>query len=131
AKEAMPPKGKGERLTSDEVILVMQWIADGAPINGTKGDKGFMPEDMSALFADLPPGTFANAPELDSMQKQAAEVPTEESWTNGEGKTIQATFLGVAGETVQLRMPNGSVVKYPIAKLSTVSQARVTELANP
>lgn len=130
AKEAMPPKGKGERLTADEVMLVMQWIADGAPINGEKGETGFMPEDMNALFADLPPGTFANAPELDAMQKETTSIPSQEGWTNREGQTIQATFLGVEGDAVRLRLGNGTVVNYPIAKLSTESQARVAELAD-
>ena len=31
AEEAMPPKGKGERLTADEAKLVQQWINEGAP----------------------------------------------------------------------------------------------------
>tara|TARA_R110002096_G_scaffold114770_8_gene248827 strand:- start:5946 stop:6605 length:660 start_codon:yes stop_codon:yes gene_type:complete len=130
AKEAMPPKGKGDRLTAEEVVLVMQWIADGAPINGTKGDKGTMPEDMATVFADLPPGTFATAPELRSMNKKAAELPVEESWTNREGQMIQATFLRVEGEIVLLKLTNGTVIRYPIAKLSTSSQARITELSN-
>ena len=130
AKEAMPPKGKGERLTADEVTLVMQWIADGAPINGTVGEKGSMPENMAALFADLPPGTFAAAPELAKMRADAENrpVPVEEDWTNLEGKTIRATFLKVEGELVHLRMSNGTVARYPVAKLSPSSQARIQEL---
>ena len=45
-EDAMPPEGKGERLTPEEVELVQRWITEGAPIKGVTGEKGEMPESI-------------------------------------------------------------------------------------
>ena len=52
--DAMPPKGKGERLTLVEIQRVMQWIAEGAPVAGEGGPRGAMPDRIEDLFVDLP-----------------------------------------------------------------------------
>lgn len=110
--DAMPPKGKGgERLTPEEVTLVQKWITEGAPINGERGEKGTMPEEMP------------ERPEQFGMEK--APVPKE--WTNKEGKKIVATLLKVEGDLAVLRMSNGQVYKYPISDLSAESQAALKE----
>ncbi|MCB1063092.1 MAG: hypothetical protein KDN20_09250 [Verrucomicrobiae bacterium] len=117
--DAMPPKGKGERLTADEVKLVLEWITEGAPINGTRGARGELPEDMDDLLKDLPAsagGTAGGAVGgLPAMAK-------EQDWTNHEGKTIRATLLKVDGEFVFFRMADGTVHRYPVANLSDESR---------
>ncbi len=50
-------------------------------------------------------------------------------WTNDEGKTIQAALVSVAGENAKLRLKNGRLVDYPIAKLSEADQEFVASLA--
>lgn len=117
-EDAMPPKGKGERLTVDEVKLVMQWITEGAPINGTRGDRGEEIELEEAMFAHLPRGAGTAKPDEPAP-------PTERDWTNRDGKTIVATLLGVEGDVALLRLQNGTVYRYPIAQLSDESQAQL------
>lgn len=137
-KAAMPPKGKGERLNLDEVRLVMQWIADGAPIDGERGPRGSMPEKIEDLFLDLPPDLAEKLrQELSvkpgttptSSSPAATAPPKEEAWTNREGRTIRATLLRVEGETAVLRLPDGREVPYPLAQLSPESQSRAREVA--
>ena len=109
-EDAMPPKGKGERLTKEEVKLVQQWITEGAPINGQRGKRGKMPEDEEKASPGLPDN---------------ATLPVEQSWTNREGKTIRATALRVEGDVVLLRMKNGRVYRYPVKNLSDESRAKL------
>jgi len=119
-KEAMPPKGKGERLTVEEIVLVLEWIAEGAPINGTRGDRGPKPESYEALFADL--GTRPGP-----MVGEAKAVA--EDWTNAEGVTITATLIRVEDGEALLRLKDGRVTRYPVAKFSEESQARIAKRA--
>jgi hypothetical protein len=102
-KDAMPPKGKGERLSPEEVELVQRWITEGAPLLGKRGAKGEMPAPEPA-----PP---------------AAPAPAPREWTNREGKTITATLLRVEGEEAVLRLANGTVHRYPVKNLSDESRA--------
>ncbi|MEM7600763.1 MAG: c-type cytochrome domain-containing protein [Verrucomicrobiota bacterium] len=104
--DAMPPFGKGERLTPEEVELVQQWITEGATINGVTGEKGEMPEAMAAE----PEGMTSTTP-----------LPTE--WVNKEGKKIIATLLKVEDGKAFLRLPNGVVHPYPVENLSDQSRA--------
>lgn len=113
-EDAMPPKGKGERLTEEEVQLVQRWIAEGAAINGTRGPTGPMPESDAAMVADL-----GGNP----LTRPARPQPVEQDWTNVDGVTIRATLLKVEGDHAYLRAANGAVYRYPVAKLSPESQA--------
>ena len=110
-EDAMPPKGKGERLTKEEVKLVQQWITEGAPINGDRGKRGKMPEEAGEKKSSGLSGTVP--------------APKEQDWTNREGKTIRATALRVEGDVVLLRMKNGAVFRYPIKNLSDESRAKL------
>ena len=112
-EDAMPPEGKGERLTEREVKLVQDWITEGAPILGERGEKGEMAET-----------------EKEEPGAMVSEAPKPENWTNQAGKTIVATLLKVDGDVALLRMANGKVYKVPVASLSVESQARAKELGN-
>ena len=48
-----------------------------------------------------------------------------ESWTNTEGREIQAELVEVKGEQVVLRLKGGKTVPYDIAKLDADGQKRV------
>jgi len=141
-KSAMPPKGKGERLTREEVELVMRWIAEGAPINRTRGPRGEMPENLEALLRDLPAhtqegilGAMSATPGGGDRSDEADGAPrVEEDWSNANGRVLRATLLGVErGETGEslalLRTDDGTVHRYPISQLSDESRARVLERA--
>ncbi len=112
-EDAMPPEGKGDRLTAGEVELVQTWITEGAPINGVSGDKGEMPESSG------------DDSMTDSETMSQPSVPKE--WTNREGKTIVASLLRVEGDVALLRMTNGTVYRYPVANLSDESKAALEE----
>lgn len=105
-EDAMPPKGKGERLTPEEVKLVQEWITEGAPLLGERGERGSMPEEEKPV-----------------VMPEAAPAIAPREWTNREGKTIIATLVRVDGATVHLRLANGSVYPYPIEQLSDESRA--------
>lgn len=107
--DAMPPEGKGERLSADEVKMVQDWITEGAPILGERGEKG----EMSAPA------------ESEKEEPMTVGSPEPQNWTNQAGKTIVATLLKVDGDVALLRMANGKVYKVPVASLSAESQAKL------
>ena len=59
---------------------------------------------------------FGSALTASSLQAEAS------TWTSADGKTLQAEFGGTAGAgasaTVKLKMADGTVIDYPISKLS-------------
>lgn len=121
-EDAMPPKGKGERLTPEETVLVQRWIAEGAEIAGQKGETGPMPGPGEPGWIE----TGSGEKKMDeSISASAAKGPRE--WTNTEGKSITATLLEVDGEFAVLRMANGAVHRYPVEKLSDESRAALEE----
>ncbi|MFT5467615.1 MAG: cytochrome c5 [Verrucomicrobiales bacterium] len=124
-EDAMPPKGKGDRLTVDEVKLVMDWITEGAPINGERGDRGEEIELDEAMFAHLPKGK-SNAPD-----KPATAPQVERDWTNRKGQSIRATLVRVEGEVALLRIANGTVHRYPIEQLSDESRKQLEPTPKP
>jgi hypothetical protein len=104
--DAMPPKGKGERLTAGEVTLVQKWITEGAPIKGERGAKGEMPEGADT-----------------AMEKPVKTPPAPREWVNREGKAITATLMGIEGDVAVLRLANGKIYRYPVENLSDESRA--------
>lgn len=116
-KDAMPPKGKGERLSPEEVELVQRWITEGAPLLGERGARGEMP-------AEGAPGSVAPGPAREAAKPAGAAAPRE--WTNREGRKVVATLLRIEGEVAVLRLANGSVYRYPVADLSDESRAALT-----
>lgn len=117
-EDAMPPKGKGERLTPEEVVLVQRWIAEGAEINGEKGEKGPMPKPGE-------PGYIETGEGPGEEKAMPVSPPAPREWTNREGKTITATLLRVEGDKALLRLANGTVYRYPIRELSEESRKAV------
>ena len=120
-EDAMPPEGKGERLTEKEMMLVAEWIQDGARINNQRGDRGAPEMDpkkilrfkdgklMKEEFGVTPPTPEATDSEW-------------ENWTNTDGKTISAKFQGLEQDKVKLELKNGKTVAYPLNQLSAESQ---------
>ncbi len=104
-EDVMPPKGKN-RLTPAEVTLLKSWIEEGAHFEA----------------GGAPPAATATAP----TPAAAAEILT---WTNAEGKPLQASFGGLQGENVLLKTTDGATHAYPLSKLSADSQAQARKLA--
>ncbi|MEM6915833.1 MAG: c-type cytochrome domain-containing protein, partial [Verrucomicrobiota bacterium] len=120
--DAMPPAGKGERLTPAETRLVQQWIADGAQIGSEKGESGPMPKQGEVGYIEVE-GEESGESSLSGMPEE--NVPR--SWTNREGKIIFATLLKVDRGKAVLKLENGKVYHYPIENLSDESQAALRE----
>lgn len=100
----MPPK---KNLTPAQIAKFKEWIAEGATFDGSKSPVATAP-------AAAPTPAASGLPAAPAMQ----------SWTNTEGKVIQAAMLKLDGENVVLRMANGQVYNYPLSKLSAESQAQ-------
>ncbi len=111
--DAMPPKGKGDSLSKEEIRTVQKWITEGAPINGDRGKRGKMPE-----------GDVMDSPDLPRA------LPKEQAWKNKAGKTIMATLLKIEEDVAVLRLRGGRIYRYPIANLSEESQAMLKENGN-
>lgn len=106
--DAMPPppaRARGaEAMTSVELNLVKQWIAEGAK--------------FSANDPDPTPTTTATAAEL-------------LDWKNSNGVSIKAFFVAVNETHVKLRKEDGSEFIYPLENLDESSQAQAKKLGAP
>jgi serine/threonine protein kinase len=106
-EEVMPPKGKN-RLTPEELTLLETWIKEGAIL--TAG-------------SPAPAASVAMAP----ASAPAASAPT--SWTSNDGKTIEASFIALAGDQITLRLTNGTEYTFPLSRLSPESQTQAKTAA--
>jgi len=99
--DTMPPKGKGDRLTTEEIGKVKQWLAEGARVHPAK------------------PGSAS----------PKAIAPEFQTWTNVEGREIKARFVGLRGDQVELLLESGVKYAYPLTKLDPKSQTLARDLA--
>ncbi|MEC5125916.1 c-type cytochrome domain-containing protein [Verrucomicrobiales bacterium BCK34] len=106
--DAMPPPPARERgaeaMTTAELNLVKQWIADGAKFDASEEGE---------------PDTAA----------EGAMDATVYTWVNTENKKLEAQFVASDGTNVTLKMEGGKDINYPLAKLNAESQALAKKLA--
>jgi hypothetical protein len=103
--DVMPPEGKN-RLTDAELATLKAWIDEGASLTG---------------------GGAAPAP-----APAPAAAGGAMKWTNTEGKTIEAEFMGLQGDSVLLKIPSTGVTHIlPLSKLSAESQAQAKSAKAP
>ena len=95
-KKEMPPEGA--KLTTAEVEKLRTWISEGANLPGI---------DIAA-----------------KMSAQKRQRPHEVmNWTSKEGRAIKASFEGLQGDFVLLRMQtDNKVYKVPLMKLNPAGQ---------
>ena len=95
-KKEMPPEG--DKLKTEEVEKLRQWISEGANLPGI---------DIAA-----------------KMAAQKRQRPHQVmNWTSKEGKAIKASFEALEGDFVLLRMAaDNKVYKVPMAKLNPAGQ---------
>lgn len=123
---AMPPEGKGDRLTEEEIRTVAQWIHEGAKIGREKGDKG-SDEMEPAKILRFHNGRLlrdGEEPPTEEMAKEETQ-PEWEDWTNAEGKKITAKYGKLENGKVSFELEGGKKVEYPLEKLSEESQQRI------
>lgn len=99
--DVMPPEGKN-KLTAAELDVFKAWINEGASLTGG--------------------GAAPAAAPAAAMPAAAGGVM---KWTNTEGKTIEAEFAGLQGDSVLLKIPSTGVTHIlALSKLSPESQAQ-------
>ncbi len=103
-EDVMPPKGKN-RLTPAELALLEGWIKEGASLTaGTSATPASAPAALPAAAA--------------------------QTWTSSDGRTVEASFVSLEGDTVRLRViATGVVHSFPLARLSAESQAQARAAA--
>jgi hypothetical protein len=107
-EDRMPPSGKGNPLSAGDVAKLKEWIESGASVGG---------ESPEMKKEEKPESGMVKRPE-----------PIDGSWTNRDGKVINATLLRVDGANAVLRM-NGKEFSYPVGNLSEADQAKIREFA--
>lgn len=116
--DAMPPKG--ERMPEKNLKIIEQWVMEGATIAGmTRNLEG---EEIAMTKTS---GDGAESPPM------AADAASEFlTWTNTEGRQIEARFAKLDAGTVTLVMKDGKNYRYPLTKLSAQSQAQAKKMAS-
>ena len=102
--------------------------------DGKEGIQGItyasMKEDMRGVVKELRKKLESTSVDTSSNADQppAGLLAKEQTWTNAEGKTLKAAVKKADDENVSFVMPNGTVVKYPLSKLSEESRKKIAEL---
>jgi len=105
-EDFMPKNGKA--LRASELTKIEQWIREGALIDA----KNPTPAELARMEA----------------AKTAAAADAFLSWTNTQGKVIEAKFAGLEGESVKITMKNGKAFVVPLSGLSPESAALARKL---
>jgi len=108
-EDFMPKKGKA--LRTNDLARIEKWIQEGAIIDAENLSEE---EKARAAAPGMTEGTGTEGEFL--------------SWTNLEGKTIEARYLGIEGKSVKIMLRNGTSTTVPIAKLSAESVAQAKRL---
>lgn len=109
----MPRKGKP--LPKREIEKIEAWIQAGAIIDAKKPT-----EDESKRMAEMKPAAPAG---------EAGGAEGFQSWTNREGKVIEARLLGLEGDAAKLLLKNGKSYVVPLSSLSEESAKMAKESA--
>jgi hypothetical protein len=129
-KGAMPPKGKGDPLTPEEVMIVAKWIHEGAAIGREKGEKGSKELDPEKILRFKDGVLVMEGEEVEDADIPMAEpTATPQEWTNRAGVKIRATFKGLKDGKVHFLLADGNEAFYPLDGLSDESQAAIRKAA--
>lgn len=102
----------GDALRRGELALIEQWIREGAIIDA---------ENPSAE-------ELARADDVKIISAKAGDE-VYFSWTNLEGKSIEARFIDLEGESVTIMMKNGRRFLVPLTSLDATSVALAKKLS--
>jgi hypothetical protein len=113
----MPRKGKP--LPKREIEKIEAWIQAGAVVDAKKPT-----EDETKRMAEMKTTT------PDAAEGPSA-TPGFHSWTNREGRVIEARLLGLEGDSAKLLLKNGKSYVVPLSSLDDESAAQAKRLAVP
>jgi hypothetical protein len=113
----MPRKGKP--LPKREIEKIEAWIQAGAIVDAKKPT-----EEETKRMAEMK--TTAPAP-----AEGQPSAPGFHSWTNREGRVIEAKLLGLEGDSAKLLLKNGKSYVVPLSSLDEESAAQAKRLVAP
>jgi len=113
----MPRKGKP--LPKREIEKIEAWIQAGAIVDAKKPT-----EDETKRMAEMK--TTGPVP-----AESQPSAPGFHSWTNLEGRVIEAKLLGLEGDSAKLLLKNGKSYVVPLSSLNEESVAQARRLAAP
>lgn len=106
---------KGTSLPKKDIEAIEEWIRAGAIVDAKKPT-----EEESKRIAEM------GAASPSGGEKKAEEFL---SWTNREGRTIEAKMIGIEGDSVKLVMKNGRSYLVPISSLDGESAAQAKRIS--
>jgi len=107
---------KGSPLAKREIEAIETWIRQGAIVDAEKPTG-----EESKRLAEMKPATPGSEP--------AGKEPGFHSWTNVQGKTIEAKMLALDGGAVKLLLRNGKTYAVPLESLSPASAEQARQMA--
>jgi len=107
--EFMPKRGAA--LSYGDIGKIEAWIKEGAIIDAGKPSEAELARTKGA-----------------AEDKSPADRDAFLSWTNPQGKTIEAKFVGLQGEAVKIVGRDGRAYTVPLDKLSAESAAMARKL---
>jgi hypothetical protein len=78
---------------------------------------------LEMRFAPSTPFLALILPLAVAVSLVAQQVTALRTWTDTQGRKVEASFGGLQGDSVQLTLKNGQVVPYPLAQLCAEDQA--------
>ena len=109
---------KGDPLPKKQLEIIEKWIAEGAIVDPENlGEKEIA--FLKAAGKSVPAGKMPEKSEPDK---------TFHKWTNTDGKTIEARFMGLTSDAVKILLKSGQTYNYPLSKLTKESLAQANKL---
>ncbi len=126
------PKGVADVRTAGGNTIPMVFVTSADGSKGIEGIsyatlKGDMRKAVRNLKRKLASDSRASSADS-SEQVPDGLLADEQAWTNAQGKSIEAAVKAVDKKNVSFVMPNGTVVSYPLSKLSEESRAAIKAL---
>lgn len=104
------------------MALVCKLPDDDSDVMPPKGKNRLTPAEVGLLELWIKEGA--------NLTSSAPPVPAPVAWTSNDGKTIQASFVALAGDQITLRMSaDGKDYTFPLSRLSPESQAQAKTAA--
>lgn len=107
---------KGSALPGKEIEAIETWIREGAVVDASKPT-----EEESKRLKEMAGSGGTPA--------EGKPVRPFQTWTNREGKTIEARLVELSGEVAKLAMRDGKTYDVPLDSLADESAAKARELA--
>lgn len=114
----MPRKGK--TLPRREIEAIEKWIDAGAIVDAENPT-----EEEQKRLAEAKPASPGSASSVGGM----ATSPGFHTWTNREGKAIEARLLGIENDAAKLLARNGRSYLVPLANLDEASVEQAKRLS--